>query len=253
MFWHFVFSTYGVDIENVEYLQWGATALTVLWVTKSVTSRSDSNVSLYLGRPIDSRSLPEISLIIGLALILGIGCWSILVLIEARANSNWTYTWWGLMTQTDFEKIRWVKSWLVANVISGVILVPITEEIIFRGLILRRLISKYNARTAIWLSSLIFALFHFDKSFIGSFFHGVIFAVLAIKFASLYVPMVVHGAYNLLVFFARTYFGYFLAVDKLKIESIAYWAPEIVCLALGIVFFTVYAGRACRAFAEHPS
>jgi len=253
MFWHAVFSTYGRGIENIEYLQWGATAFTVILASKWIISRNNCNFLTFLGHPVDGHSVAEISLITSLAIMLGIGCWTILVLIEARVNPEWTYRWWGLVAPTDFEKIRWMKSWLVIDAISGVILVPITEEIIFRGFILQRLISKYDARTAIWLSSLIFSLFHINKSFLGSFFHAVLFAILAIKFMSLYAPILAHSAYNLFAFGAQTCFGTFLAADKLKIASVAYWTPELACLLLGVTVSAGYITKAHRSFAQRRS
>lgn len=252
MLWHAVFSTYGTDIANAEYLQWGATAFTVVLVTKFVVSRKHCSFSAFLGAPINRSSLCEISLVTAMAIVLGIGFWTVLVLIEARIDADWTYRWWGLVTPAQFEGIRWVKSWIFIDAISGVILVPITEEIIFRGLILRRLMSKYDTWAAVSLSSLLFSLFHTNKSFVGSFFHAVLFAVLAVKFASLYAPILVHGAYNLFAFVAQTSFGTFLVADKLKIGSIGYWAPELMCLALGVALFAAYIARTSRSFSEQP-
>lgn len=250
MLWHTIFSIYGKDIANVEYLQWGATALMVVMVSKWIISRNNCDFSSFVGS-IDRSSLSEISLTTVLTILLGIGCWTILVLIEARVNLDWTYQWWGLLPPTDFEGIRWEKSWLFIHAISGVILVPITEEIIFRGFILQRMISKYDIWTAIWLSSFIFALFHVNKSFVGSLFHSVLYSILAIKFASLYAPMVAHGAYNLFAFCAQTCLGTFLAADKRKIGSMAYWAPELVCLLLGVAFFAVYIKKTRKSFAKN--
>lgn len=45
-------------------------------------------------------------------------------------------------------------------VISAVLLVPVVEEIIFRGYMINRLFQGFGERSAVWISSVIFALCH---------------------------------------------------------------------------------------------
>jgi hypothetical protein len=76
--------------------------------------------------------------------------------------------------------------------------------------------------------------------------------MLAIRFASLYAPIIVHGAYNLFAFFAQTSMGLFFAADKGKIGSMEYWATELVFLIFGIVFLAIYILKTRIFFSKHP-
>ncbi|MBI5248624.1 MAG: CPBP family intramembrane metalloprotease [Desulfomonile tiedjei] len=75
-----------------------------------------------------------------------------------------------------------------------VLIGPVFEEFLFRGLLLTRWALKWNARTAIFASSALFALGHDD--IVGTFFVGYVLWVLYIKTKSLFVPMAVHIANN---------------------------------------------------------
>lgn len=74
---------------------------------------------------------------------------------------------------------------------------PIAEELIFRGLILKRLAEKTNMTKAIFISSALFGIFHFDL--IGSFIFGLMMALLYLHTNNLLFPIIVHSANNLLV------------------------------------------------------
>ena len=85
--------------------------------------------------------------------------------------------------------------------VGAVILAPVTEELLFRGLLLH-LFSPYGKRTAILLSALFFALAH------GTFFQmpyaliaGVILAYVSVVGGSVLYPLFFHIIYNLFAFF----------------------------------------------------
>ncbi len=74
---------------------------------------------------------------------------------------------------------------------------PVMEEIVFRGAILSRL--KSWPLGGILLSSLLFALFHlnlYQGSY--SFFLGLLLGYVAYRGASLWLPILLHVAYNIL-------------------------------------------------------
>jgi len=86
------------------------------------------------------------------------------------------------------------------------VIVPVTEEVSFRGLLLRRWAQKWNMTKAVLLSSLIFGLLHADP--IGAFAFGIGMCVLYLKTQSLYVPIVCHALNNLIAWLVEA--GYFL-------------------------------------------
>ena len=85
-----------------------------------------------------------------------------------------------------------------------------------------------------------FALVHFNKNYIGSFIHGIIFALAAIKFASLYYPIIIHSIYNTVMFLAQKYLGLLFIADVERINEVQYWLPELSCLVIGIIWSIYY-------------
>ncbi len=87
--------------------------------------------------------------------------------------------------------------------ISAVIGAPLMEEVLFRGLILNRLLSKMSIWVAILLSSLLFAVSHLEfTQAIYCFFMGVAIAYVYVKTRSLIPCMIGHGLINLKSCFA---------------------------------------------------
>lgn len=99
------------------------------------------------------------------------------------------------------------------NIIAGVILVPIGEELFFREYIQKNLQKKTNAVVAVLAASLLFALIHspylnliFEASnedwhlFYLTLFGGLIAGFLYIKSKSIGPPIVFHSCWNLMVF-----------------------------------------------------
>jgi len=83
------------------------------------------------------------------------------------------------------------------------ITVAISEEVIYRGYLLNKLIEKLPARSAIVISSLIFSLMHIGNShfgligFINIFLSGILLAIIALKGHNLWAPIGLHFTWNL--------------------------------------------------------
>jgi len=85
--------------------------------------------------------------------------------------------------------------------IGGVLIGPICEEIIFRGIILEGLLKKYNPTKAIIFSALIFGLIHGQPiQVIGAFFAGLVLGWIYLKTKSLWVCGAAHIINNLIAF-----------------------------------------------------
>lgn len=86
---------------------------------------------------------------------------------------------------------------LIPIIIFVVILSPIIEEIIFRGIILDKL-RGYGDRTAIWFTALTFALFHGNLSqFFYAFVLGLIFGYVALKTNTIKYAIILHIGVNM--------------------------------------------------------
>ncbi len=93
---------------------------------------------------------------------------------------------------------------MILAFVSAVLIAPVIEEIVFRGMMLRAFAKHTPVWGAVLLSSAIFALIHFT---FGVFFPlmilGVVMAVLTVKTRSLYPAIVFHMINNSMAFVAE--------------------------------------------------
>jgi membrane protease YdiL (CAAX protease family) len=81
-------------------------------------------------------------------------------------------------------------------IVMVVLLGPIVEEIVFRGILLHRFAHKWGARKAIVVSSIIFGLLHAD--ILGHAVFGIVLSLIYIRTASLWLPIAIHVLNNAL-------------------------------------------------------
>jgi membrane protease YdiL (CAAX protease family) len=90
-----------------------------------------------------------------------------------------------------------------------VVVAPLTEELLFRGLILRGFLSRYTMRKAVLASAILFGIFHLNPwQFLGAAIMGMLFAWLFVRTRSLLpcffghalnnaLPLILLGIFNL--------------------------------------------------------
>ena len=90
-----------------------------------------------------------------------------------------------------------------------VVIAPLTEELLFRGFILRGFLSHYTMRKAVLASAILFGIFHLNPwQFLGAAIMGVLFAWLFVRTRSLLpcffghalnnaLPLILLGVFNL--------------------------------------------------------
>ncbi len=87
---------------------------------------------------------------------------------------------------------------IITTILYLVVVAPISEEIVFRGLILKTL-SPFGKKNAIILSALLFALMHKNiPQAVGAFAIGIIFATVDTKANSIVPSIIMHSLNNLL-------------------------------------------------------
>ncbi|GEM_PF-3320963 len=85
----------------------------------------------------------------------------------------------------------------LAGAAGVVALAGVGEEIFFRGYALHFLKERIGVRSAVVITSLVFALGHLQPTFIPFFFgFGVVLALVALRTKSLFLPIFIHAAYN---------------------------------------------------------
>jgi membrane protease YdiL (CAAX protease family) len=78
-----------------------------------------------------------------------------------------------------------------------VIMAPIIEEMIFRGVIMHGLMRNYSNFTAVFVSALMFALFHLNPwQFPATFSLGILLGILMLRTRNIYLCIIGHAINN---------------------------------------------------------
>ncbi len=111
------------------------------------------------------------------------------------------------------KEISISESFFVPDIIGAVLIAGFTEELVFRGLILNATFSRLGMNKAIALSGLMFLVIHFplwmvqgkfiyafqSGGIISVFALGCIFSWIFLKTKNIFVPIILHMLWNLLV------------------------------------------------------
>lgn len=107
----------------------------------------------------------------------------------------------GVLNETDFYTAADTASPVIYNflvVLVGVLIAPVVEEFLFRGVILQRLAVKWGTTAGVLISSAIFGLLHSD--ILGAFVFGIFMSLLYINTRTLLVPIACHMLNNGIAF-----------------------------------------------------
>ncbi len=135
------------------------------------------------------------------------------------------------------------------GLILAVLVAPITEELLFRGLILRGFLRHYSVRMAIIASALLFAAFHLNPwQFVGAFALGILFAWIFVRTRSLVLPILGHALTNGLPPFIVNVLhleipGFTTGVDRPEFQPVWFDALGVVLTAAGVWLLMRYLGR----------
>ena len=122
-----------------------------------------------------------------------------------------------------------MSSPLIQVIVLG-ILSPIVEEILFRGLVYKRLKVYYEATIAAYISAIIFEIAHFNLiQGLYAFIMGIIFAFVYEKYKSIFAPIIVHLAANIVAVVT--------GCNPISQFIDRYW---IIRLAVGICFIIAF-------------
>lgn len=112
---------------------------------------------------------------------------------------------------------------------------PITEEILFRGIIQKGMINNgVKPKTAILISAFVFGFIHFNPwQFVGAFLLGIVLGVVYFKTKSLLMSILLHSFNNTIAAIMMKYYDTESFSDLLHI-------PEYAVLLIGIVIFAVF-------------
>lgn len=177
---------------------------------------------------------------VGLSDRLAPGHWLASVMVGAGTALALT----GLMSLVQIDRFFPEETQLLAEAVSDNfiltlvaigLIIPLFEEVFFRGLIFNELRSAMRLWPAIFLQAMIFAVFHLNLlQFIYTLPMGVLLAFLYVNWGSLWAPIAVHVAWNSLI----------VIMDRFlpPLSEIHLWTMLAAGLALVVVPFLVKPG-----------
>jgi membrane protease YdiL (CAAX protease family) len=158
---------------------------------------------------------------------------------------------------------------LMAEIISGgafavialVIVAPLTEELLFRGLILQGFLGRYSTVTAVLVSALLFTLVHMNPYQVASaWLMGIYLAWLFILTRSLWPCIIAHALFNsqaIVIPLLRDHFGLQISgytgppvPGQPEFQPLWFNVLGMVLVALGLWLTAITAGN--RKFASPP-
>ncbi len=149
-----------------------------------------------------------------------------------------------------FEKILPPPSWFMelfsrlfesdlgiwGGILRIVIIAPVVEELIFRGVIMSGFTRNYNAVFAIFFSALLFALFHLNPwQFPAAFFLGLILGWIRIRTGSVLACIAGHAIHNGLVFLSVLHYNDLKDLSVMQTGDSLNYVIYFLLLAIGLV------------------
>jgi len=119
------------------------------------------------------------------------------------------------------------------------LVMPFVEEVIFRGVVLRRLLNCTSTEGALVIHALIFAVVHGDfTQGLYAFFLGLVLGWAYMKFNNIWVPIIMHMAFNLYGVLFANRAGIFEPSSAVFILMTV--VAVIACILLGVLLMKRY-------------
>jgi len=103
---------------------------------------------------------------------------------------------------------------LILSIIASGIVGPILEEILFRYILLNRLLTFNSKTLSIIISAIVFALFHNGIiNIIYAFILGLILSIIYLKYKNIKTSIIIHISANMIVSFLTQFNSYILIIS----------------------------------------
>lgn len=152
------------------------------------------------------------------------------------------------ITDVPLEAVDTPALHYVLLFITICILAPIWEELFFRGIVMRRLLTKWHAPASLIVSSLIFGLFHINPvQIVYASILGLLLGYAYLRTENIIVPMILHAIANGTSFIFIVAAGgqtvdssvitQFLDIDKADLQQSLLYLLIITIIATAILVF----------------
>jgi len=140
--------------------------------------------------------------------------------------------------------------------IGGAFIGPVCEEIIFRGIILKELLFRYNYKKAILFSSIIFSFIHMmPLQVIATFPIGLVLGYIYYKTNSLWIVSIIHILNNAVSFAMGTDDMASGETTREWFGNDLYFAGTLLLISIGVYlayrFFERYSGNEVQSETSH--
>lgn len=142
-----------------------------------------------------------------------------------------------------FDRLFKSDQGLWGGVLRVVVLAPVVEEMIFRGVIFNGFQKNYSPVGAIFFSALLFALFHLNPWQLGpTFLLGLLLGFVRLRTGSLLATIVIHALHNGMVFLSVYYHETYEKMGWLQPGKMQNYVLHFFILAAGVAL-TFYVTR----------
>lgn len=133
------------------------------------------------------------------------------------------------------------NSFTLDKIIGELILSPITEELVFRAIILKGLLTKMKPWKAILISALLFGAPHFSPinqgAILGAIFLGILTGWIYYKTKNIIYPIIMHFIHNLTIFSTIYYFNNHNLEVFTNESYFLYGESSLIILSLFLILF----------------
>ena len=92
---------------------------------------------------------------------------------------------------------EWPWSLIVVQGVAAIVIAPVSEELIFRGVLYTFLKQRGHAKLALWISSALFALVHLHPvGFLSFIFLAMVLTALYERTQNIFAPILLHSLFN---------------------------------------------------------
>ena len=145
---------------------------------------------------------------------------------------------WELFNKVFESDYGWFGAFMKVAIIA-----PVVEELIFRGVIMRGFMKNYPGWLAVFLSALLFALFHLNPwQFPATFMLGLLLGWLMLEFRNILLCIIGHSVNNFLVLLSLTYWEKIqeMAIYKMDPANLNLISAVIAAVSVSGISLLIY-------------
>lgn len=216
------------------------TAILIIMLCKSLMKISLFEIKIIIGGGINAKKI-AVALTSGVILVMfTMGENAIEAIIVAQFDPQKVFKIWNFRTVA--QEVHPLFSLNVLSFLAiACLFSPISEELFFRGFLLRSLLQKNKLRSALIINCSIFTALHFSHEYYVSAFVFSLFLCCAYLITrSIVFCSVVHSTYNFFAFLQNYSLNEYFTRPIHNISSPSEWVPEIFSFVFSVLIISCF-------------